>query len=75
MTSYEQARDLVIELLTEQGMTRKEFAQRLGTQPSAVTNWLNGVYDNWTLGTLDRMAEALGHQAVIVLAPKQGESE
>ncbi len=45
--------------LKELGITRKEFARRMGTSEAEVSRWLGGTH-NFTLRTLSRISAALG---------------
>ena len=65
--------EIIVELnraLKEQGITRRELAQRLGTSPSFVSEVLNGK-PNMTLLTLCKFAEALGLRVSANLTPKR----
>jgi len=56
----------ILKLMKQQGMKRKELAQKMGVGPSRVTAMLNGS-SNFKLETLIRAAHALGatyHQTV-----------
>ncbi|MCB0782398.1 MAG: helix-turn-helix transcriptional regulator [Flavobacteriales bacterium] len=52
--------------LEAQGLTQKEFAQRLGKQPSEVSRWLSGLH-NLTLESITKMEAELN--ADIIMTP------
>lgn len=47
-------------------MKRKDFAQRMGVQPSVVTRWLSGNC-NFEIVTIFKIEVVLGIQLIIVL--------
>lgn len=61
--------DKLVALMAEQGVSRTEFARRLGIQPSRVTALLSG-NGNLTIRTMVRAARALGAQYHNCLAPE-----
>ena len=47
------------DFVKERGMTKKEFAQKLGKKPSEISKWLSGTH-NLTHATMIDIAEVLG---------------
>lgn len=66
ITPEEQARtdrkmriaSIIADTLTEKGMAKKEFAQKVGRKPSEITKWLSGTH-NFTLDTLTDIEQVL----------------
>jgi transcriptional regulator with XRE-family HTH domain len=56
-------------LMESQGVSRAELARRLDTSPAYVTKILRGT-SNFTLETMVRAANALGHEVHLHMAPK-----
>lgn len=52
--------------LKELGMKRKDFAQRMGVQPSVVTRWLSGKC-NFEIMTIFRIEAVLEINLIIVV--------
>ena len=52
-------------LITEKGLSKKEFAEALGKRPSEVTKWLSGQH-NFTLRTLAMLSTFFGESLVEV---------
>lgn len=52
-------------LRTEAGLTMKELAARVGTQPSAIARLEHADYEGHSLSMLRRIAEALGRRVEI----------
>ena len=50
--------DVICNRLQELGMSKKEFAKKVGTSPAAVTRWIGGG-QNFTLSTLARISAVL----------------
>ncbi len=48
----------IMDLLGESGLTKSEFASKIGKQPSEITKWLSGTH-NFTIETLCEIAIAL----------------
>lgn len=53
------------QMLKEKGMSKQEFAERLGVTPPQVTKWLSGK-ENLCLRTISRMEEVLGEDVISV---------
>ena len=51
--------------LKELGITRKEFARRMGTSEAEVSRWLGGTH-NFTLRTLSQISTTLGTNLIQV---------
>ena len=45
--------------LSERGLSRKQFADLMGRNPSDVTKWLSGKH-NFTIALLEEISDALG---------------
>lgn len=58
--------DVIYNRLQELGMTKKEFAQKVGTSPAAVTRWIGGG-QNFTLSTLARISAVLDIPVISVV--------
>ena len=58
--------DDVVREMERQGISRTELAQRLGTTPAYVTKLLRGKV-NFTLGTMVKLARALGAEIHVQL--------
>ena len=56
--------------MEELGLTRREFAERMGVSPARITNIFKG-RNNFTLGTLVEAAHALDCELTIGLAPRE----
>lgn len=67
-TLFFEATELISELLDEEGVTRKEFADRLGRSKGYVTQVLAGDR-NMTLKTLADLAFALHHRVELATIP------
>jgi transcriptional regulator with XRE-family HTH domain len=59
--------------MEELGLTRKEFAERMGVSPARITNIFKG-RGNFTLGTLVEAAHALDCELTIGLQPREIDS-
>ena len=53
----------IYELMTERGLSKVEFAQALGKQPSEVTKWLSGQH-NFTLRTISLLSAFFGEELI-----------
>lgn len=53
------------------GITQEELAQRIGTKQTAISRWEQGGFNNATLSTLKKIAEALDTRLVIRLEAKR----
>ena len=62
--SYDIA-DKIYEHIQQLGMSKKEFARRMGTSEAAVTKWISGGY-NFTLSTLAKISTKLGEPLLSV---------
>lgn len=54
--------DLVVrinEILKQQGISKKELAEKLDKHPSEISKWLNGEH-NFTLGSIAKLSAELG---------------
>ena len=58
--------DIIYNRLQELGMSKKEFAQKVGTSPAAVSRWIGGG-QNFTLSTLARISSVLGVPLISVM--------
>ena len=58
--------DVIHNRLQELGMTKKEFAKKVGTSPAAVTRWIGGG-QNFTLSTLARISAVLDIPVISVV--------
>jgi transcriptional regulator with XRE-family HTH domain len=64
----------IADALTQQKLTQKEFAQKLGKKPSEISKWLSGK-QNFTLETLCLIEDALGVDLIHISSqPIIGES-
>lgn len=57
--------DAIDTALQEQGITKKELAERTGTSCAAVSRWLSGGH-NFTLSTLARIQSVLDVQLISI---------
>lgn len=55
----------IAELMTEKGLSKKQFADALGKRPCEVTKWLSGQH-NFTIATLAMLSTFFGKQIVTV---------
>ena len=55
----------------EAGMTQKDLAAKIGTQPSAISRIEDADYDGHSLSLLQRVADALDMLLLIDFAPKR----
>jgi transcriptional regulator with XRE-family HTH domain len=69
MRIVEGASAVIRALMGEQGVSKAELARRVGKSRAYVTQTLAGDR-NMTLNTLDQLANALGADPVITLAPR-----
>ena len=67
-----QITEQVVEALEQQGLQRRDLGERMGVSPALVTRLLNGS-PNLTIGTLARMATALGLDVEVKLSQKATE--
>lgn len=58
--------DVIDNRLKEMGMSKIDFAKRVGTSPAAVSRWLGGGH-NFTLSTLARISTVLGIPLISVV--------
>ena len=49
----------ILDAMEASGLSRKEFAMKMGWQPSEVTKWLSGKH-NFTIALLEEISDALG---------------
>ncbi len=49
----------IYELMTQNGLTKTEFARSIGKRPCEITKWLSGQY-NFTLSTLTLLSSFFG---------------
>lgn len=54
------------ELMREQGLTKKQFAEKMNRRPSEITKWLSGEH-NFTIATLSRLAAFFGQSIISVV--------
>lgn len=53
-------------LMTERGLTKKQFADAIGHRPSEITRWLSGEH-NFTVATLAMLASFFGQPIIQVV--------
>lgn len=58
--------DRIYELMQENGLTKKQFADALGKRPCEVTKWLSGQH-NFTLSTISMLSAFFGKPIVSVI--------
>ena len=58
--------DVICHRLKELGMSKKEFAKKVGTSPAAVTRWIGGGH-NFTLSTIAKISAVLGVPLISVV--------
>lgn len=54
------------DVISSKGMSRKDFSDIIGVQPSVVTKWLSG-YHNFTLITLCKIEATLETQIIHII--------
>jgi len=70
-TGREMALGMKIRQLREEaGWTQQQLAEKIGTQPSAISRIEDADYDSHTVSLLERVAEALGMVLVVDFQPK-----
>jgi len=52
-------------ILKEQGIGKREFAERMGKSPSEVSKWLSGTH-NFTIKTIAKIGQTLGVDLILV---------
>lgn len=52
-------------LMTEKGLSKKQFADALGRRPSEITRWLSGEH-NFTVATLAMLSNFFGQPIIHV---------
>ena len=52
-------------LREEAGLTQQQLAQRVGTQPSAISRIEDADYDGHSVATLEKVAQALSMRLII----------
>jgi plasmid maintenance system antidote protein VapI len=57
--------DRIYKLMTERGLSKKQFADALGRRPSEITKWLSGQH-NFTIATLGKLSSYFGQPIVMV---------
>ena len=57
--------DRIDRLMTERGLTKKQFADAIGKRPSEITKWLSGEH-NFTISTLAMLANFFGKPIITV---------
>lgn len=57
--------DRIFELMSERGLSKKQFADALGRRPSEITKWLSGQH-NFTLSTLAMLSSFFGQPIITV---------
>ena len=55
----------IYELMTERGLTKKQFADAIGKRPSEITKWLSGQH-NFTIRTLSQLSVFFGKNLITV---------
>lgn len=61
--------DVIYDRLQELGMSKKDFAKKVGTSPAAVTRWVGGGH-NFTLSSLAKISTVLGIPLISVQTKK-----
>jgi ribosome-binding protein aMBF1 (putative translation factor) len=61
----------IYELRTEQGLSQAQLAELLGTTAPGVSRLENHEYDGYKLSTLQKLADALGHDLEVRFVPKK----
>jgi ribosome-binding protein aMBF1 (putative translation factor) len=70
-THREMALGMKIQAIREaQGMTQKDLADKIGTQPSAISRIEDADYDRHSISVLQKVADALDMLLLIDFAPK-----
>lgn len=57
--------DRIYELMTQKGLSKVEFARKLGKRPCEVTKWLSGQH-NFTIATLAMLSSFFGQPIITV---------
>lgn len=57
--------DRIYELMNERGLSKKQFADALGRQPSEITKWLSGQH-NFTIATLAMLSSFFDQPIITV---------
>ncbi len=57
--------DRIFELMSERGLSKKQFADALGRRPSEITKWLSGQH-NFTIATLAMLSTFFGQPIITV---------
>lgn len=57
--------DRIYKLMTERGLSKKQFADALGRRPSEITKWLSGQH-NFTISTLAMLSTFFGQSIITV---------
>jgi len=60
------------QLREEAGLTQQQLAEKIATQPSAISRIEDADYDSHSVSLLERVADALGLELVIDFQPKPG---
>ena len=58
--------DRIDNLMRENGLSKKQFAEALGRRPSEITKWLSGQH-NFTIATLAKLAVFFGKPIISVV--------
>ena len=58
--------DRIFQLMTERGLTKKQFAEALNRRPSEITKWLSGQH-NFTIATISMLSAFFGKPIVSVI--------
>ncbi len=58
--------DRIYHLMTERGLSKKQFAEALGRRPSEITKWLSGQH-NFTIATLGMLSAFFGQPIISVV--------
>ncbi len=74
-TGREMALGMKIRQLREEaGLTQQQLAEKIGTQPSAISRIEDADYDSHTVSILERVADALGMELVIDFKPRSDDT-
>lgn len=57
--------DRIDALMSEKGLSRKQFADALGRRPSEITKWLSGQH-NFTISTIAMLSAFFGQPIITV---------